>query len=73
MRAWLKELRLEKGLTQYDVANASNIKREYYTMIEIGKRLPSVNVAKSIAEVIGFEWTIFFDDKGNETTQKQTI
>lgn len=66
MNAWLKELRLKKGFTQNEVADAANIERPYYTMIETGKRNPSVTVAKSIANVIGFDWTLFFEQKGNE-------
>ncbi|PIC81071.1 transcriptional regulator [Sporosarcina sp. P18a] len=71
MRKWLKELRVEKGLTQKSVAERSNIERAYYTMIEAGDRNPSVHVAKSIALVMGFDWTIFFDTERNETKQKE--
>lgn len=35
-------------------------------MIERGKRNPSVKVAKSIAETLKFDWTIFFNEKCNE-------
>ena len=67
MRTWLKELRLQKGFTQNSVAERCEIERAYYTMIESGTRTPSVTVAKSIGEAIGFDWTIFFDDVCNET------
>lgn len=60
MRGWLKELRTNKGLTQQNVADRSKIERSYYTMIEAGNRTPSVQVAKDIALVIGFDWTLFF-------------
>ncbi|PID03645.1 transcriptional regulator [Sporosarcina sp. P2] len=69
MRKWLKDLRVKKGLTQQSVAERSNIERAYYTMIEAGDRNPSVHVAKSIALVMGFDWTIFFDTKCNEVKQ----
>jgi len=69
MRTWLKELRIQRGLTQNEVAELSNIERAYYTMIEQGNRNPSVAVAKSIADAIGFNWTIFFDNQCNETKQ----
>lgn len=73
-RTWLKEIRNEKGFTQQYVADNANIERSYYTMIEAGVRTPSVQVAKSIAGVIGFDWTIFFETKCNETKQnKQAI
>lgn len=66
-REWLKKIRNEKNLTQQDVADSGNFARTYYTMVEQGKRTPSVEVAKSIAKVLGFEWTIFFADKCNES------
>jgi putative transcriptional regulator len=67
MRSWLKEMRLQKGLTQYEVAKKAKIERSYYTMIELGNRTPSVYVAKKIGKAIGFNWTIFFDHDCNET------
>ena len=70
MRKWLKELRTKKGLTQQNVAERSDIERSYYTMIETGNRTPSVQVAKSIASAIGFDWTIFFETECNETKRK---
>ncbi|WP_200411955.1 helix-turn-helix transcriptional regulator [Virgibacillus salexigens] len=73
MRSWLKELRLQKGLTQYQVSEVAEIERSYYTMIEQGNRNPSVWVAKRIASSLGFEWTIFFENQCNETRQKQAI
>jgi len=65
-RDWLKFKRLEKRLTQSAVAEAAGIERSYYTMIELGERRPSVEVAKSIASVLDFDWTIFFEVKCNE-------
>lgn len=73
MRGWLKKLRVDKGFTQQDVADRSGIERPYYTMIESGNRRPSVQVAKSIALVVGFDWTLFFEQKSNETKQKEVV
>ena len=71
-RIWLKEFRNTKGLTQLDVAEKANIERAYYTMIESGNRKPSVTVAKSIANTLGFDWTLFFNEKSNETLLPRT-
>lgn len=62
---WLMTLRDAKGLTQEQVADLCDIKRPYYTMIENGKRRPSVNVAKKLGAVLGFDWTIFFTQSGS--------
>ncbi|MUG68667.1 helix-turn-helix domain-containing protein [Paenibacillus campinasensis] len=65
-RTWLIDFREIKGLTQEQVSEMSNIKRPYYSMIETGKRRPSVEVARKIAKILGFDWTIFFTYQGNE-------
>jgi transcriptional regulator with XRE-family HTH domain len=67
-RNWLKVKRLKLGLKQKDVAEAAGIQRAYYTMIESGVRDPSVDVAKKISDVIGFEWPIFFEECSNDMT-----
>lgn len=71
MRTWLKQMRTEKNLTQEKIAEKAGIERAYYTMIETGNRNPSVNVAKSIASVLGVNWTIFFENECNKMTQNQ--
>ena len=63
LRQWLQTLRLDKKLTQEDIAARAGIKRSYYTMIENGTRNPSVKVAKQLATVLGFPWTLFFDQE----------
>lgn len=67
--------RKEKNLTHEQVASLTDkgITRQYYGMIESGERRPSVEVAKSIAEVLDIDWTIFFEVKSNQTLQKQVI
>lgn len=44
MREYLKELRVAQNLSQVDVANAIGISQQYYSLIESGKRLDSLNV-----------------------------
>lgn len=57
----LKEKRKCVGMTQSEVAKAVGISRAFYTNIENGKRLYSVETAKKIAKVLGFDWTSFFE------------
>lgn len=64
-RTWLVNLRECKEYTQEQVSELCGIKRPYYTMIETGKRRPSVDVAKKIASALGFEWTLFFAPDGS--------
>lgn len=58
---WLKKMRIEQRLKQEQVAAAAGIERAYYSMIETGKRKPSVTIAQAIATALGFEWTRFFE------------
>lgn len=57
----LRSVRKSKGLRQTDLAQAANISQSLVVKIENGERKPSVKVAKRIAKVLGFDWTLFFD------------
>lgn len=67
MRYWLVEKRNKLELSQGEVAKSAGIHRGSYTNIELGRRNPSVRVAKKIGEVLKFDWTIFFDNNCVET------
>jgi len=63
MRTWLKELRTKSSnMTQKELAARVGISRTMITEIENGKANPSVDVAKKIAAVLGFDWIRFFED-----------
>lgn len=55
---FLKSRRISKNQKQVDVAKAVGISGGYYSMVETGERRPSPEVAKRIADVLGFgnEW-----------------
>lgn len=61
MREWLRKLRGKKS--QKDIAEACGITQQMYCWIELGERRPSVEVAKKIAAVLGFDWVRFFEDE----------
>ncbi|MBP2079631.1 helix-turn-helix transcriptional regulator [Oceanobacillus polygoni] len=69
-REWLFDKRTEKELTHAELAKLSDIKRPYYTQIELGSRSPSVKVAKRIADVIETDWRLFFEDNCSKKEQK---
>ncbi len=62
MRKWLRKKRQEYGYTQEEIAFKANISQNHYSAIETGIRNPSVVTAKKIAEVLGFDWTLFFNN-----------
>jgi transcriptional regulator with XRE-family HTH domain len=57
----LCDLRKKKHLTMREVGLMANISESMYSLIENGKRRPSVDVAKRIAAVLDFDWTKFFE------------
>ena len=61
----LRALRIKKRLSQEDVAEKVGITRPAYTHIEGRKRRPSPEVAKKIAEALGFSksWYKLLDYK----------
>ena len=63
MLSWLKEFREVNELSQDKVAQLVGIGQSGYSMIEIGERRPSVETAKKIASVLGFDWQMFYPDE----------
>ena len=61
MRTWLIDIRKKKGLAQSFVAEKVGISAPSYCNIENGSRRPSVDNAKEIARLLGFEWTRFYE------------
>lgn len=55
----MKQKREEANLTQGQLAYIIGVERSTITKIENGGKT-SVKTAKRIAEVLGFEWTLFY-------------
>lgn len=58
----LRDSRKEAGLTQTALSELCGCGRTTICMIENGKLLPSVKLAKKIGNVLGFDWTLFYED-----------
>lgn len=56
----IKELRLEKGLSQEAFAHLANIDRTYISSIEKGERNVSIVVVERIAKALDVEITELF-------------
>jgi len=68
LRNWLREIRADKS--QEYVAKVVGISQQMYSWIERGERTPSVEVAKKIAAVLGFDWTRFYEDEQAATAEE---
>ena len=62
MRDWLRSAREAKGLSIISIANIVGVSRQFYSMVERGKRRPSPEKCKKIASVLDFEWTKFYEE-----------
>lgn len=62
MRKWLTQKRLEKNETLSGIADMTGMSESYLCQIEQGTRRPSPEKAKKIAEVLGFDWTLFYEE-----------
>lgn len=55
----------KKGYTKYQVAQVLGTNRAYITRIAKGERVPSVDMAKRIGILLGFDWRLFYQRKGS--------
>ena len=63
MRQWLVEIRSKQGLSQAEVAKRAKISQPSFCAIERGDSTPKPGTAMRIAEVLGCQWTEFYQDK----------
>lgn len=66
MRKWLREKRLEMGLTLNDLAKEVGVSWQSISYYENGSRRPSPEIAQKIADVLGFSWTRFYEDENRK-------
>jgi putative molybdopterin biosynthesis protein len=71
----LREARKKEGLTQNDIAAAAGISRQAYTAIELGKSVPSTEVALRLARKLHtrLEDLFYLDDTTEENVIKAEL
>lgn len=52
----------KKGYTKYQAAQVLGVTRAYITRIANGERVPSVDMAKRIGLLLGFDWKLFYSN-----------
>jgi transcriptional regulator with XRE-family HTH domain len=60
----LKALRIEKGMTQLQLAEEIRCARTVIANIECGTAQPSIATAKALGEALGVNWWEFFEEEG---------
>ncbi len=61
-RIWLINHRLNQGLTRGKVAQMLQVSESAYMAYELGKRTPRPVKAKLLADILGFDWTKFYNE-----------
>jgi len=59
----LKDVRTAAGITQEQLAERVGVIRQTISNIECGLAKPSIDTAKAIGEVFGFDWVLFYEDR----------
>lgn len=58
-----REKREKAGFTQEYLAEKLGVSRQAISKIELGLSKPNVQNAKKLGELLGFDWTEFYNDK----------
>lgn len=66
MRAWLKEARVNKGMTMQELASMLGISWQSISYYENGMRRPSPETAIRVGKILGIDWRRFYDDERKE-------
>ena len=69
----MKQKRLEKKMTQVDVATKSGISRKYYGSIENGKNSPSIEKLSAIAKALGCSLHYLLNDRMEDTENRVAV
>lgn len=65
-RIWMIQKRLEKDLTQIELAKKVNVSNRTISEIERGNRHPSGKLAKRLADVLEVEMEMFYKDEDED-------
>lgn len=67
----IERVRLSKGITRKFVAKKCNKTQQWYWKVEKGLIIPDANNLQLIAKALDVDVKIFFEEKLNETLNKQ--
>ncbi|MBU4311915.1 MAG: helix-turn-helix domain-containing protein [Candidatus Omnitrophica bacterium] len=68
----IKKLRMEKSLTQKDLAKAAGLHWTHVSKIESSKRIPTVKAIAGLAEALGIEaWELLIEEIQGRPGQKK--
>ncbi len=65
----LKEIRLEKKLSQERLADLANLDRTYISLLERNKRNPSIEIVFSLSKGLGIRPSVFIQRVEKKTNE----
>ena len=68
----IKKLRIEKSLTQKELAKRAGLTSEYMSKLEKAKRLPTLKSIAGLSKALGIEaWELLFEETQGRLGQKK--
>lgn len=74
IRHWLIQARHDSGKQFKELAKEMGISQQAISNWEVGKRTPKPKLAKKYAQILGFDWTKFYEENiknSEEPIQKE--
>ena len=65
----IKTARKRLGKAQTDISEEIGITQAALSLMENGRRRPSVEVAKRLGVALGVDWTLFFEESGGNEAE----
>ena len=70
-RHWLIQARHDSGKQFKELAKEIGVSQQAISNWETGKRTPKPKLAKKYAQLLGFEWTKFYEETNNQSSEKK--
>lgn len=67
----IRKIRIEKGISQQELANIANFSQSFLANVESGKKKPSLLTILRIAEALNVNPREFFSESPTESTKEE--
>lgn len=67
----IRKIRIEKGISQQELANIANFSQSFLANVESGKKKPSLLTILRIAEALNVNPREFFSESSTENTKEE--
>ena len=71
-RHWLIQARYDSGKQFKELVKEMGVTQQAISNWETGKRTPRTKLAKKYAEILGFDWTKFYEENNIQSQEKES-